>query len=83
MAKNKNFFNLKGKVVVITGACGLLGRNHVFAVASAGAYPILIDIDQKKLKKLQGEVIKKFEVDILYTPISKVYNANKATINSG
>jgi len=27
--------------------------------------------------------IKKFEVDILYTPISKVYNANKATINSG
>ncbi len=63
MAKNKNFFNLKGKVVVITGACGLLGRNHVFAVASAGAYPILIDIDQKKLKKLEREVIKKYEVE--------------------
>ena len=27
--------------------------------------------------------IRKFEVDILYTPISKVYHANKATINSG
>jgi hypothetical protein len=27
--------------------------------------------------------IKKFEVDILYTPISKIYNANKAAINSG
>ena len=27
--------------------------------------------------------IKKFEVDILYTPISKVYNTNKAGINSG
>ena len=63
MVKNKNFFNLKRKVVVITGACGLLGRNHVIAVASAGAYPILIDIDQKKLKKLQDEVIKKFEVE--------------------
>ena len=27
--------------------------------------------------------IKKFEVDILYTPISKIYNANKEAINSG
>ena len=48
----KKIFSLKDKVIVITGACGLLGRMHVEAVASQGGIPIIIDLDQEKLEDL-------------------------------
>ncbi|NQV96365.1 MAG: SDR family oxidoreductase [Acidimicrobiaceae bacterium] len=64
-------FSLSGKVVVITGAAGLLGRNHVLAVVAAGGIPVLIDIDKHRLQvvadevaKTYGETVKMFVVDI-------------------
>ncbi len=49
-------FSLDGLPIVITGAAGLLGRNHCFAVAEAGGIPILLDIDAPGLSKLVGEL---------------------------
>ena len=46
--KLKNIFEIKNKVVVITGAAGLLGKMHAEAVAAYGGIPILIDINSKK-----------------------------------
>ena len=43
--KLKNIFEIKNKVVVITGAAGLLGKMHAEAVAAYGGIPILIDIN--------------------------------------
>lgn len=43
----KRLFDLTGKVVVITGAAGLLGKNHAEVVASAGAAPVLLDLHQR------------------------------------
>jgi NAD(P)-dependent dehydrogenase (short-subunit alcohol dehydrogenase family) len=37
-------FRLDGRVAVITGGCGLLGRQHAAAIASAGGIPVLLDI---------------------------------------
>ncbi len=37
-------FNLNGRVAVITGGAGLLGKQHARALASAGAIPVLADI---------------------------------------
>ena len=37
-------FNLKNKVVVITGGAGLLGKMHAEAVREAGGSPILTDV---------------------------------------
>ena len=37
-------FNLKSKVVVITGGAGLLGKMHAEAVTEAGGLPILTDV---------------------------------------
>jgi NAD(P)-dependent dehydrogenase (short-subunit alcohol dehydrogenase family) len=37
-------FRLDGRVALITGGCGLLGRQHAAAIASAGGIPVLLDI---------------------------------------
>lgn len=37
-------FDLTGRVVVVTGGAGLLGRKHAEAIAEAGGLPVLADI---------------------------------------
>ena len=38
-------FSLEGKVVIITGAGGFLGKKHAEAVAEMGGTPLLLDIN--------------------------------------
>lgn len=44
-----NLFSLKGRIIIVTGASGLLGRQHVEAIAQAGGTPVLLDLDQEIL----------------------------------
>lgn len=64
-------FSLKGKIVIVTGASGLLGREHVKAILYAGGTPILLDLNQdvldcqvNELKKQYSQNISGFAVDI-------------------
>lgn len=53
-----DFFSLSGKVIVITGAAGLLGRQHAEAVASSGGIPVLLDLRDEAIvvaQKLANE----------------------------
>ena len=43
---NDENYSMSGRVVVISGAAGLLGKNHADAVARKGATPILLDINR-------------------------------------
>ena len=54
-------FSLKNKIILVTGASGLLGREHVKAILSAGGTPILIDLNQKILDSQVFELKKQFE----------------------
>ncbi len=54
----KNPFDLSGKVVVITGAAGFLGKRHAEAVASFGGTPILLDVEQEPLDQLTDSLNK-------------------------
>ena len=59
---NKDIFSLDKKVIVITGAAGLLGRMHAEAVASFGGFPVLLDINGDKVRELAQEITEKFNV---------------------
>jgi NAD(P)-dependent dehydrogenase (short-subunit alcohol dehydrogenase family) len=49
-------FSLIDRPVVITGAAGLLGRQHAFAVAAFGGIPVLADIDAVALATLSTDL---------------------------
>ena len=55
-------FSLDGKVIVITGASGLLGRKHADAIAAHGGLPVLIDIRPKSLNQLKDEIKEKYNI---------------------
>ena len=47
----EDLFRLDEKVIIITGASGLLGEKHAEAIACYGGTPVLIDLSLKKLNK--------------------------------
>ena len=57
MSRNlNNLFNLEGKVIVITGAAGLLGRKHAEAVAAYGGNPVLLDLSRDAVTSLADDL---------------------------
>jgi short-subunit dehydrogenase len=60
-----NLFGLDNKVIVITGATGLLGRKHAQAVACYGGTPILLDLSQQEVDGLANELNSKYKVNSL------------------
>ena len=59
----ENIYRLDGKVIVITGAAGLLGRKHAEAIACYGGTPILLDLSEQTVNKLADELNNKYNVD--------------------
>ena len=45
----RDLFNLKERVVLITGGAGFLGRMHAQAIGLAGGIPVLLDINKDRL----------------------------------
>ena len=40
----RQLFDLSGRVSVITGGAGMLGRQHATAIAEMGGHPVLADV---------------------------------------
>ena len=79
-----NLFSLSGKIIVITGAAGMLGEKHAEAVARYGGTPILLDLYQisvdssvEKLNDIYKTNATGFAVDIstkkMVADVSKKY----------
>ena len=58
-----NIFRLDNKIIVITGASGLLGRKHAEAIACFGGTPILLDLSQGLLDDFANELKVKFGIE--------------------
>lgn len=52
----RDAFQIDGRVVVITGGGGLLGRQHARTVAELGGIPILLDIDLASAEDIVAEL---------------------------
>ena len=59
----KEMLSLEGQVVVVTGACGLLGRQHAEAIAEAGGIPVIADLDKTKTESIAREIRAQWDVD--------------------
>ena len=60
--QSHNLFHLNKKVIIITGALGLLGQKHVEVVAQNGGIPIILDIDSKKVQLFAEKIQQKYNV---------------------
>jgi len=57
--KIKDLFNLKGKIVVITGGSGFLGSEFALTLSNIGAIPIVLDKNNNSLQLLEKKFKKK------------------------
>jgi NAD(P)-dependent dehydrogenase (short-subunit alcohol dehydrogenase family) len=63
MSDLKSIFSLEGKIVIVTGAMGLLGRKHAESIAVFGGTPILIDINAEKIEDFSNELNDLYDVN--------------------
>ena len=57
----KNLFDIKDKVIVITGGCGILGKNIANYLAEQGAKIVILDRVEEAGRELEAELNRKSE----------------------
>jgi len=58
-----NLFDLTGRVAIITGGAGLLGRKHAEAIAEAGGIPVIADLKPSSAEETARSIREKYPVD--------------------
>lgn len=61
----KDLFDLSGRVAIITGGAGLLGRKHAEAIAEAGGIPVLADVNAQAAADAARDLSTRYGVDSL------------------
>ena len=72
MSKSLNKFNLTGKTALITGAAGLLGREHAAALLVIGATVVLTDISDDALAATRSALIREADATRVLTYVMDV-----------
>ena len=49
-------FDLRNKIIIITGGAGLLGTEFVKTIINFNGFPIILDISQKKINNLKSKL---------------------------
>lgn len=80
MANFSDKFSLAGKTALVTGAAGLLGKQHTIALLETGASVVMTDINDDELAAAKQELAKTFDANKILTFNLNV--ANKASVDS-
>lgn len=72
VSKPLNKFDLTGKTVLITGAAGLLGREHAAAVLATGATVVLTDIGEAALVSARSALARNADAERIVTHVMDV-----------
>jgi NAD(P)-dependent dehydrogenase (short-subunit alcohol dehydrogenase family) len=72
-------FDLTGKTALITGAAGLLGLQHAYALLESGASVILTDIKIDQLLIAKSKLDKTFEPSKIFSEVMDVSNFDEVT----
>ncbi len=67
----RNLFDIQGKVVVLTGGYGILGRNIAHYLVEQGAKVVVLGRDESRGKELEAELCKKGEALFLVSDVLK------------
>lgn len=78
--KHHNLFNLKNKVIVVTGGLGLLGQKHIEIIAENNGIPVILDLEPKKVEMFSQKIQDQYNVSALGLDVD-ITNENKI-INS-
>ncbi len=74
-------FSLKKKVAIVTGALGLIGKNHCTALSEAGANVVVCDLDEEKCKSFASTLpTKSIGIGVDITNESSVENLRDKTL---
>lgn len=65
----KNLFDIKGKVIVLTGGCGVLGSNIAEYLVEQGAKVAVLDLNEEKGKQVEARLNEKGEAMFLKTNV--------------
>lgn len=65
-------FNLSGKSALITGAAGLLGKEHAGALLESGARVVLTDIGETSLNAARNQLLQHFDPARIQTQVMDV-----------
>lgn len=76
MEKYLESFDLNGKIAVITGAAGFLGRRHSEAILDANGIVVLFDINEKKLNTLKEQLSCLYNKESIFTQVVDITNEN-------
>ena len=79
MRSVKELMNMRGRVVLITGACGRLGAVFADALAELGASIVILDRDPQRCADLAANISKTHGVETLSLPIDL---ADEAAVTS-
>ena len=72
MIKPYSKFDLTGKTALITGAAGLLGREHAFALLESNAQVVLTDNSEPALSSIFADLSKQFRTEKIFKIIMDV-----------